>query len=104
MQQYCGLTCQRKECLDTSNNAELSRRTASKRGDTLRGTGNGKSYIKQSGRHQHRIVAESMIGRPLLPGEVVHHRNGNKRDNSPENLEVLASQGEHVRRHRKERT
>ena len=37
----------------------------------------------------HRIVAENKIGRPLKVGEIVHHKNGNKKDNRPENLEVM---------------
>jgi len=36
----------------------------------------------------HRIVAEQKIGRKLLKEEIVHHINGNIRDNRPENLEI----------------
>lgn len=49
--------------------------------------------------YEHVIVAEKKIGRPLRPGEVVHHIDGDKRNNAPSNLEVLASQAEHARLH-----
>ena len=65
------------------------------------GKGSGKSYRKRYGRHEHRVVAEEMLGRPLAPGEVVHHRDGDKLNNSPENLEVLPSQAAHVKQHRR---
>lgn len=44
----------------------------------------------------HRLVASQMLGRPLLPGEVVHHRDGNTRNNVPENLLILPSQAAHA--------
>lgn len=63
------------------------------------GKGEGKTYTKTYGRHTHRIVAEQMLGRPLKPGEVVHHIDGNKRNNNPENLMVFASQALHAKWH-----
>ncbi len=37
---------------------------------------------------EHILVIEELLGRHLLPGETVHHRNGVKHDNRPENLEL----------------
>jgi hypothetical protein len=47
--------------------------------------------------YEHRLVAETTLGRHLTARERVHHINGDKTDNRPENLVVLASQAEHVR-------
>jgi hypothetical protein len=41
------------------------------------------------------LVAEMMMGRPLIAGEEVHHRNRNRADNSEDNLQVYTSHREH---------
>lgn len=41
--------------------------------------------------YQHRQVISDLIGRPLLSHENVHHKNGVKNDNRPENLEMWIS-------------
>lgn len=65
----------------------------------MRGTGDGRAYRKLLGRHEHRVLAAEMIGRALLRGEIVHHIDGNRLNNDPDNLAVLRNQSEHVRAH-----
>ena len=49
--------------------------------------------------YYHRHVASLKIGRWLKPGEHVHHIDGNRRNNNPENI-VILTRSEHAQRHK----
>lgn len=53
---------------------------------------NSGGYVRE-----HRLVCEQMLGRPLMPYEVVHHKNDDPADNRPENLQVYDSNADHLR-------
>lgn len=77
-----------------NNHGERRKRQAEK----LRGRGSGKGYTKVNGVHRHRVVAEKMLGRPLRRGEIVHHIDCDKKNDTPENLQVM-TQSDHIRKH-----
>jgi len=51
---------------------------------------------------QHRLVMEEHLGRYLDKNEIVHHIDGNKLNNSLDNLEVI-TRVEHARSHYEEK-
>lgn len=53
---------------------------------------NSGGYVRE-----HRLVCERVLGRRLLPTEVVHHKNDDPADNRPENLQVYNSNADHLR-------
>lgn len=52
---------------------------------------------KQGYVREHRLVVEKLLGRHLLPTEVVHHKDGNPTNNAPDNLEVFSTHANHMR-------
>lgn len=100
-----------KVCPDCGTKiSNKARRCAPCNGLSKRGVphGSGRSkhpqgYIILSGQYDHPnassrgLLAEhvkvmtEMLGRPMRPGENVHHRNGIRDDNRPENLEIWIS-------------
>jgi predicted transcriptional regulator len=54
---------------------------------------------RKNKRYIHRKIMEEMIGRPLRSDEIVHHIDGNKKNNDPSNLQIVTRK-EHINIHR----
>ena len=90
----CHMTYMNRELNPTRMTPEVREKLRKSRLDC----GEGKTYTKTYGKHTHRMVAEQALGRPLEKNEIVHHIDGNKRNNDPSNLMVM-TQSEHCRLH-----
>ncbi len=96
---YCSAECYKKDIpriRSGSNNPHW------KEG---RSSNNGYVSIRQEGHYEkskyvgeHILVMEKIIGRRLLKNEEVHHKNEDKTDNRPENLELL-TKSQHMALH-----
>lgn len=51
---------------------------------------------------EHVYVMSTVIERPLIKGEVVHHIDNNSKNNSPDNLMLFASNADHILYHAKQ--
>jgi len=46
-----------------------------------------------------RLVVAEQLGRPLEKGEVVHHLDGDKTNDSPNNLRLFENESKHQKHH-----
>ena len=62
----------------------------------------GYKRYSNSGKSVHRYVASRKVGGKIGKGRVVHHRDGNKRNNRRSNLQVM-KRSSHSRLHTRKR-
>lgn len=115
--QYSTVTCCSNECALKSQSKTLSGRRGKRAGSWRGGRFTAAGYVMlniwglsgpdrrlaqqmQRGRkdhvgmnyiQEHRLVMARKLGRPLVRAEVVHHRNANRADNRPANLELFVT-------------
>jgi hypothetical protein len=110
---YCSLACKYKYAKRPSGlkyNIRKENHAWFKKGHKPWNTGNMNPYFDKSigywkvsvnGKEikYHRHIMEKEIGRKLTEEEVVHHIDGDKNNNEPENLYLFPNKSEHLRFH-----
>lgn len=100
VQKFCSRGCQGK--FFSLNNL----RKKENNGHWIGGVSNNGGYLRithgdESWKYHHRKIMEVHLGRELSSDEIVHHVNGDKKDNRIENLEIM-TRAEHMNHHRDE--
>ncbi len=92
MQKFCSKPCGVPHWQAASKTQEVVEKRAIATGNAQRRKGCKDTYVKYRGRHEHRVVMEKHLGRKLTFQDVVHHIDGNKKNNAIENLELTTRQ------------
>lgn len=95
----CGMHYQRMQNYGNPGPAERFR---SKPGEGL--SADGYIIVTRNGRimREHRWVMEQMIGRRLTREEEVHHKDRDRTNNSPHNLQLFSCHRDHMKLHHAE--
>lgn len=88
---HCSRSCATKNLPRGSNSRAWKGGTTAEQGYILIKVGG--IYLRE-----HRMVIERLLGRKLDKDEVVHHIDGNRKNNHPDNLKVMP-RDEHCRLH-----
>lgn len=98
---FCSRTCSVKQFhSDPEHQSRAGREGGIVRGEQKKAERKTDRYMKKDGKPVHRVVAEAVMGRALVKGEVVHHEDEDKLNNHPDNLIVFPSQAVHAGHHK----